>query len=134
MKFCLPLLLAPILLASLLSAQVSPHDAETPQAARHENTASPAPATLNLRPDEKGMLSEGQMRSLLRVTADHDVENDKRQRNYTYIEREEQHNLDGKGHVKSTEVKTSEVLIIYGEQVERLIAKNDKPLSAKDAD
>ena len=74
------------------------------------------------------------MRNLLRVTADHDIENDKRQRDYTYIEREEQRNIDGKGRVKSTEVRTSEVLMIYGEQVERLIAKNDKPLSPKDAD
>jgi len=80
------------------------------------------------------MLSEEQMRNLLRATADHDIENDKRQHDYTYIEREEQHNLDGKGRVKSTEVRTSEVLMIYGEQVQRLIAKNDKPLSAKDAE
>ncbi|MBV9480185.1 MAG: hypothetical protein JO249_05460 [Acidobacteria bacterium] len=73
------------------------------------------------------------MRNILRVSADHDLENDKRQRDYTYLEREEQHKLDGKGRVKSTEVRTSEVLMIYGEQVERLIAKDDKPLSAKDA-
>ena len=61
------------------------------------------------------------------------MENDKRQRDYTYIEREEEHRLDGKGQVKSTETKTSEVMMVYGDQIERLIAKNDKPLSAKDA-
>ena len=61
------------------------------------------------------------------------MENDKRQRDYTYIQREEQHHLDGKGQVKSTETKTSEILELYGEQVERLIAKNDKPLPEKDA-
>src|SRR5262249_35347510 len=62
-----------------------------------------------------------------------DLENDKKQLNYTYIQRSEEHHLDGRGQVKSTESKTSEVLMIYSEQVERVIEKNDKPLSAKDA-
>lgn len=78
-------------------------------------------------------LSQDQIRDLIRQTASNDMENDKRQRDYTYIQREEQHHLDGKGQVKSTETKTSEVLEIYGEQVERLIAKDDKPLPEKDA-
>jgi hypothetical protein len=78
-------------------------------------------------------LSQDQIRDLIRQTASNDMENDKRQRDYTYIQREEQHHLDGKGQVKSTETKTYEVLEIYGEQVERLIAKDDKPLPEKDA-
>ena len=78
-------------------------------------------------------LSADQIRELIRQVAEKDMENDKRQRDYTYIEREEQHRLDGKGQVKSTEIKTSEVMMLYGDQIERLIAKNDKPLSAKDA-
>jgi hypothetical protein len=78
-------------------------------------------------------LSEDQIRELIRQTAEKDMENDKRQRDYTYIQREEQHKLDGKGQVKSTETKTSEVMEIYGEQVERLISKDDKPLSDKEA-
>ena len=135
MKFCLALLLTLALLSSVVLAQVPTNSEAAPaSAAEDKTTPTAAPNSLDLRPDEKGMLSEEQMRNLLRVTADHDVENDKRQRDYTYIEREEQHNLDGKGRVKSTEVKTSEVLMIYGEQIERLIAKNDKPLSAKDAE
>ena len=78
-------------------------------------------------------LSQDQIRDLIRQTAANDMENDKRQRDYTYIQREEQHHLDGKGQVKSTETKTSEILELYGEQVERLIAKDDKPLPEKDA-
>src|SRR5271165_2574509 len=42
-------------------------------------------------------LSEDQIRELIRQTADHDMENDKHQRDYIYIQREEQHKLDGKG-------------------------------------
>ena len=78
-------------------------------------------------------LSADQIRELIRQVAERDMENDKKQLDYTYIQREEEHRLDGKGQVKSTETKTSEVMMLYGDQVERLIAKNDKPLSAKDA-
>jgi hypothetical protein len=96
---------------------------------------APAPATpaLDLTPDASGSLSQAQMHQLFRVVADKDVENNKRQRDYTYIERQVQNSVNGKGKIKSSEVKTYEVLEIYGEQVERLIEKNDKPLSQKDA-
>ena len=77
--------------------------------------------------------SNDRIRELIRQVAEKDMENDKKQRNYTYIEREEEHRLDRKGEVKSTETKTYEIMELYGGQVERLIAKNDKPLSQKDA-
>jgi hypothetical protein len=78
-------------------------------------------------------LSEDQIRELIRQSADNDLENDKKQRDYTYVEREEERRLDSKGQVKSTEVKTYDVMEIYGEQVQKLTAKDDKPLSEKDA-
>jgi len=78
-------------------------------------------------------LTSDEIQQLIRKVADNDLANDKLQRNYTYLQREEQHRLDGKGRVSSTEIKTSEILEIYGEQVERLISKDDKPLSDKDA-
>ena len=96
-------------------------------------TAAPVAPTLDLTPDANGSLSQAQMQQLFRIVADKNIENDKRQRDYTYIERQVQKRVNGKGEVKSTEVETSEVLQIYGEQVERLIEKNDKPLSPKDA-
>jgi hypothetical protein len=70
---------------------------------------------------------------MIRLSAEKDMENDKRQRDYTYIEREEEHKLKAKGEIGSTETRTYEVLQIYNEQVRRLIAKDDKTLSAKDA-
>jgi hypothetical protein len=92
-----------------------------------------APLILDLTPDAHGSLSQAQMQQLFRVVAEKDMENDKLQRNYTYIERQVESRFDGKGNTKSNEVKTYEVLEIYGEQVEKLIEKNDKPLSQKDA-
>src|SRR5438477_7832188 len=107
--------------------------------------AAPAPATtiaepprpespkLDLTPDANGALSQQQMQQLFRVVADKDIDNDKRLRDYTYIERDVQNRLDGKGQVKSTETRTYQVMEIYGEQINRLIQKDDKPLSEKDA-
>jgi hypothetical protein len=97
------------------------------------NTPTNASSPLDLKPDPDGALSQQQMQRLFRVVADKDMENDKRLRDYTYIERDEEHKLDGKGQVKSTEIKTYEVMELYGEQVRRLIEKDNKPLEAKDA-
>jgi len=83
----------------------------------------PAPATM----------SSDQIKNLIREAAEKDIENDKRERDYTYNERVEEHKLDGKGTVKSTEIRVYDVLEIYGEQVRRLVSKDDKPLSEKDA-
>jgi hypothetical protein len=95
--------------------------------------ASPATPAPDLTTGADGKLSQEQMRQLFRVVADKDIENEKHQRDYTYLDREVEHKLDGKGQIKSTEVKTYEILEIYGAQVQRLIQKDDKPLTAKDA-
>jgi hypothetical protein len=87
----------------------------------------------DLTPDATGKLSQEQMQKLFRVVGDKDIENQKRERDYTYVERAVQNNLDGQGNKKSTEIKTYEILEIYGEQVQRLIQKDDKPLDQKDA-
>jgi|SRR5579871_526156 len=88
---------------------------------------------LDLTPDANGKLSQQQIEQLLRVVADKDMENDKRVRDYTYTEREVDNKLDGNGKTKSTEIKTYDILEIDGEQVERLIAKDDQPLDSKEA-
>jgi hypothetical protein len=107
---------------------------------QQDQSPSPAPSTPpsanplpDLTPDANGTLSQEQMQRLLRIVADKDIENDKRLRDYTYIERDVENKLDGKGQVKSTEIKTYDVMELYGEQVQRLIEKDDKALDAKDA-
>jgi len=110
---------------------------EQPSAAANQDPPAvaglPATAGPDLTTGADGKLSEEQMRQLFRVVADKDLENEKRQRDYTYVDREVEHKLDGKGQVKSTEVKTYEILEIYGTPVQRLIEKDDKPLAAKEA-
>src|SRR5581483_1061809 len=118
-----------ITFALAVVAQESPQDI-TISTAQPESHGSPTASGPDLKP---GALSQEQIRELMRLVADHDLENEKRSHDYTYIQRQEERKLDNNGQVKSTETKTYEVLMIYGEEVERLIAKNDQPLSAKDA-
>ena len=78
-------------------------------------------------------LSQEQIQALVRQAAEKDIQNQKMLRNYTYIQREEEHKLDGKGQVKSTEFRTYEIMVLYEEQVRKLVAKDEKPLSENDA-
>ncbi|HYW39727.1 MAG TPA: hypothetical protein VE957_16570 [Terriglobales bacterium] len=90
----------------------------------------PVSRPVDLTPDATGAVPPEQIRELLLRAEQKDLENDKQQRDYTYLERVEQHSLDGHGGVKKIESRTLEILEIYGEDVERLTARDDKPLSA----
>ncbi|MGO9978431.1 MAG: hypothetical protein ACLPH5_04405 [Candidatus Sulfotelmatobacter sp.] len=145
MRFCGGLVLAAFLLAGCVFGQDSPsaststHNSAPPATA--PRTADLKPIDLkpidlkpiDLTPDATGTVPAEQIRELLRRAGEKDLENDKQQRDYTYVEREEQHHLDGHGGVKKIESRTSEILEIYGEPVERLTAKDDKPLSPDEA-
>ena len=120
------LALATLALVPTLASQSATKDSET------ASLSSTSPVTSSL-PSAPGSLSKEQIRDLIQKVAANDIENDKKQRDYTYIERDVENSLDGKGNTKSTETKTYEVLNIYGEQVQRLIEKNDKPISDKEA-
>jgi hypothetical protein len=123
-----------VLLCTLLASgqQGPPSPADSPDKLPSAATSEGKPAP-DLTPGADGKLSQEQMRALFRVVADKDIANDRRQRDYTYMDRAVQHTLDGKGRTKSTEVKTYEILQIEGEPVQRLIEKDDKPLDAKEA-
>jgi len=82
---------------------------------------------------QQDALTEVQIREIIRESADRDVENQKRRQDYTYVRRDEERRLDGKGRVTSKESKTYEITVLSGEIVERLIAKDDKPLAEKEA-
>lgn len=96
------------------------------------STAAQAPAQgFEIKTDGNGRVPQEQIRQLLRIVANKDLENDRRRHDYTYSQRKERRKLDHEGNVKLTETETREVLTIYGQEIERLIAKNDKPLSEK---
>ncbi len=119
-----------------------------PAAAQEDPASPPSPATsakdsasvrggnhpkIDLTPGPDGKLTQEQMRELTRTVAQNYRNNYQRERDYTFVERDVENSVDGNGNIKSTEIKTFEVLDIYGEQVRRLIAKDDKALDTKDA-
>jgi hypothetical protein len=127
-----------ILVCSLLTFAQQDAPATTPSSTSptEPSAASPAPKSTplpDLTPDTDGVLSQEQMRELTRLVLQNNRDNYRKRRDYTYIDREVIHKLDGKGRVQSTETKTYEVMELYGEQVWRLIEKDDKPLEAKEA-
>lgn len=69
--------------------------------------------------------------SLIRKAVENDKENDHKAREYMYTERQGTKTKQGSGF--KTEVKTREVFVLYGHEMHRLIAKDDKPLSEKEA-
>src|ERR1700675_59642 len=126
-----PVVLSMVLLSAVcVFSQDSPSAAQSPVAARPAALASPP---VDLKPDASGAVPPEQIRELLRRAEEKDIENDRQQRDYTYVERQEARKLDGHGAVKKIESRTSEVLEIYGEPVARLTAKDDKPLPANEA-
>ena len=111
----------------------APPDAPGSERTDSDSSVSKPTSLPDLTPDANGKLSQQQMRELTRVVAQNYRENYKKLRDYTYVDREVTHKLDGKGQVKSTETKTYEIMELYDEPVARLIEKDDKPLDGKDA-
>ncbi|MGB9236881.1 MAG: hypothetical protein WCC04_20925 [Terriglobales bacterium] len=130
MHFCLRYLLALLLLASFAFTQ---EQKGTPAESKNVQTQTASTPPITLQPDASGTVPPEQIRALLEQAEGKDLENDKQLRNYTYVERQEEHRLDGRGNIEKTEIRTSEILQIYGEEVEKLIAKDDKPLPDEEA-
>jgi hypothetical protein len=122
----------PLLAATLAFGQADAPGTPAPS----PNTATPVPPPIEgAKPVAASVpaLSNEQIKELIQKVAEKDLENDKKLHDYTYSEREEERHLNGKGEVTSSETRTYDVLELYGEQARRMVSKNDKPLSGKDA-
>lgn len=78
-------------------------------------------------------LSNDQVRELIRQASEHDLVNEKRQRDYAYVKQERTIRRNGKGEQQSVESRTYDVMLLYGEPVEHLTARNGQRLSVKEA-
>lgn len=70
---------------------------------------------------------------IVRRASDRDFTNFESRKNYTYQERQEVREFNSKGKLTKTEIETHEILILQGQPYEKLIARNDQPLSERDA-
>jgi hypothetical protein len=71
---------------------------------------------------------------IVRRSIDHDSTNFERLKDYTYQQRQEEREFDANGNIKKTETETRDVTMLAGRPFQRLIARDDKPLSQRDAD
>jgi len=69
---------------------------------------------------------------IIRRSTELDSRNTEISRSYTFLERQEQRELDSSGKVKKTESTTFDVTLLEGSPYRRLIARNDQSLSPKD--
>ena len=80
----------------------------------------------------KKEISPEELRDLVRRAMENDQENYRKQKDLTHIERQKIEHLDGDGKLKKTEIVTREILILYGDRMERVIERDDKPLSPEE--
>jgi hypothetical protein len=71
-------------------------------------------------------------REIVRRSVEIDQKNIEIARSYTYLERDEERELDGAGKIKSTQSQTWDVTLLEGSPYRRLVARNDQPLSPKE--
>lgn len=83
--------------------------------------------------DKNKILTSAEIQALIARVAEANIAAERLRGYYTYTQETREDKLDGKGNVKESETRTSEILVIAGSPVERLIAKNGQPLSAHDA-
>lgn len=72
-------------------------------------------------------------KEIIQRSVQRDILNFERLKDYTYVERDEERSYDKDAKLKKTEQQTYEVLIVGGHDYEKLIERDDKPLSPKEA-
>ena len=69
---------------------------------------------------------------IVRRATELDRRNTEISRNYTFLQRQEERDLESNGKLKKTESETFDVTLLEGSPYRRLVARNDQPLSPKD--
>jgi hypothetical protein len=72
-------------------------------------------------------------KEIVRRAMQRDVSNWAQEKNYTFIQRIEQRELNADGRVKSNKSETEEIIFLYDQPYAHLIKRNDQPLSDAEA-
>jgi hypothetical protein len=105
------------LAVALVPAASQVHRAHRPTSAP---AAAPTPALLSAR-------------EIVQRAMQHDVNNWEQEKNYTFIQRIEQKEINQDGSVKSEKSETEEIIFLYGQPYAHLIKRNDQPLTDSEA-
>jgi hypothetical protein len=71
-------------------------------------------------------------REIVRRSVEIDEKNVEMARNYTFLQRQEVRELDGSGKLKGSHTQTWDVTMLEGSHYQRLVARDDQPLSPKE--
>ena len=90
-----------------------------------EHTVSAPQPRTNAAPTLNQSVSDGlpDARQIMQRAVAKDVVNWQAAKDYTFLQRTQEDVLDGDGATKSSKSETSEILVLYGEPFERVIAK-----------
>src|SRR4249919_1223721 len=78
------------------------------------------------------MLVAEDAREIVRRSVEIDQRNTQAARNYTYVQRQQEREIDSGGHVKKVESETHDVTLLEGSPYRRHIAHNDRPLTPRE--
>jgi hypothetical protein len=71
-------------------------------------------------------------REIVRRSIAAEIENSKRAKNYTFLQRTEERDMDESGRVKTKQSRTYDVTMLEGSSYRRLIERDDHPLSPRE--
>jgi hypothetical protein len=66
---------------------------------------------------------------IVRRAMQHDVNNWEQEKNYTFVQRIEEREMNGDGSIKSQKSQTEEIIFLYGQPYAHMIKRNDQRLS-----
>jgi hypothetical protein len=78
------------------------------------------------------LLAAQDAREIVRRSVELDKRNSEIARNYTYVQRQQDREIDATGRVTKVESETHDVTLLEGSPYKRHIAHNDKPLTARE--
>jgi hypothetical protein len=70
---------------------------------------------------------------IVRRAMQHDVNNWEQEKNYTFVQRIEEREMNGDGSIKSQKSQTEEIIFLYGQPYAHMIKRNDQPLTDAEA-
>jgi hypothetical protein len=112
-----------LILTGLLAGEAG---AQRAAVAKHKRSNSPPPPVLI-----PVLLNDPV--EIIRTSAKNEEQDARRGREFNYSEMTLEKKLDGSGAIKSSESHTKQVLVVNGDRLERVVAKNGAPLPASDA-
>lgn len=72
-------------------------------------------------------------KELVRRAMEHDLSNWEQEKNYTFVRRVEQREMNADGSAKSAKSETEEIIFLYGQPYAHTIKRNDQPLPDAEA-